>query len=101
MSRYILVLAFLIAVAFASEESAANDSNSASSEETPDCPKNEAWALCGKICEPSCCTPKPEICPAIACSKLTAACRCKRNFVRNDKQQCVRLAQCKQSCPQK
>ncbi|XP_076677609.1 chymotrypsin inhibitor-like [Andrena cerasifolii] len=59
------------------------------------CGDNESWNLCGKLCEPSCQTPVPRVCPKIACSNFTAACRCDSGYVRDTTDNsCVLLEDC-------
>ncbi|OAD54564.1 hypothetical protein WN48_05228 [Eufriesea mexicana] len=67
-----------------------------SAENAPECPVNQIWSLCGRLCEPSCDDPKPNplFCPRIACSNYTAACRCIKGTVRNANDECVPVDQC-------
>ncbi|CAK9824626.1 hypothetical protein ANTRET_LOCUS2764 [Anthophora retusa] len=93
MSRFVVVAtAILVLMAISAH------SNPASSEEsnTPECPVNEIYSLCGTMCEPTCGDPKPNpmLCPGIECTTFTAGCRCQKNYVRNDSGNCVLLTEC-------
>lgn len=59
--------------------------------ECPSCNQpNEKYTFCNKLCEPTCKSPRPEICPAIC----FPGCVCQEGFVRDDNGNCVKFEQC-------
>ena len=101
MSRYIVALvlfAALVAPALSIHKVCVSWRDA-----TDSCTENEAMALCGRSCEPTCKSmenanvPVIERCPDdVQCSSATAACSCQPGFVRNDQGKCVAPADCQQ-----
>ncbi|XP_043275258.1 zonadhesin-like [Venturia canescens] len=61
------------------------------------CDCNEELNLCGRICEPTCRTrkPNPLLCPRLQCTNSTKACRCKKGYYRDSLTKlCVLPVQC-------
>ncbi|XP_076651588.1 chymotrypsin inhibitor-like isoform X1 [Halictus rubicundus] len=61
-----------------------------------DCPENEEWDKCGGLCEPSCFTPSPiaPLCLQSLCTGVTAGCRCKHGYARDDDNHCIWITHC-------
>ncbi|XP_031844854.2 uncharacterized protein LOC116432320 isoform X1 [Nomia melanderi] len=57
------------------------------------CPVNEVWAKCGRVCEQTC--RRRGICLVKLCSNDWSGCRCKPGLLRNGKGQCVLHKYCK------
>ncbi|XP_076382630.1 uncharacterized protein LOC117228734 isoform X1 [Megalopta genalis] len=62
-----------------------------------ECPKDEVWSWCGKVCEPDCGVLQPgwTICPDFNCTDTTGDCRCKPGFVRDENKVCIDIIDCK------
>ncbi|XP_076295210.1 cysteine-rich venom protein 6-like [Lasioglossum baleicum] len=80
MSRYNLLVLMTLAVVWAMSAEISNARN---------CPPNERYSICGRICEPSCADTDPIndnwFCQSNLCWRpITGGCTCDSNFVRNN-----------------
>ncbi|XP_076678304.1 chymotrypsin inhibitor-like [Andrena cerasifolii] len=77
MSRIVFVLLAVLAVFSASSSG-------------QQCGLNEEFKSCGSACEPSCATPKIDICTF----ECKIGCQCKDGYVRNGDGTCIRKEDC-------
>ncbi|XP_076685222.1 venom serine protease inhibitor-like [Andrena cerasifolii] len=98
MYRYVVLSLLLVAVAYANEVTTSTNivPPLPPCSSGVQCPVNEHWSDCGRICEPSCENPNGKwnggFCPVIrdvSICRRDPACICVTNYVRNSWDVCV------------